>query len=313
MILNAQNIAVLFQAYSAAFKGSLTSTVLASQFEQLATVVPSTTASNTYAWLGTFPRLREWLGDRQFKNLTAYGYSVVNKLFESSVQVPRTAIEDDQYGVYSPQFVELGRSAAMHPNELVFAALTAGLTTGLGYDGVPFFSSAHPMTDANGVTTTFSNLIAGPGNAWFLMDTTRAIKPMLFQKRSDYELQLMNKADDERVFMSDEYRFGVRGRCNVGYGLPQMALACQQPLTTANFDLAAANMMAQKDDQGRPLGIQPKILLCGPSNRAAALQVIKSEYIATPAGVVTSGTAATGGNSNYNMDIVDLLISPYLP
>ena len=313
MILNAQSLSVLFQAYSAAFKEAYDNELLANEYTQLATVVPSSTSSNTYAWLGTFPRLREWLGDRQLKNLTAYGYSVVNKKFEATVQVPREAIEDDQYGVYSPQFTEMGKSVAQHPNELVYAALAAGLTTGLGFDGVPFFSSAHPLTDANGVTSTFSNLIAGPSNAWFLLDTNRAIKPLIFQKRTDYEMQLMNRADDEQTFMRDEYRFGVRGRCNVGYGIPQMALACQQAITMATFDAAMAQMMAIKDDQGRALGIKPKLLVCGPSNRAAALQVIKSEYISTNAAVVTSGTAATGGNSNYNKDIVDLLVTPYLP
>ena len=313
MILNAQNLAMIFQAYSAAFKGSLENTTDANEHLQLASPVPSSAASNTYAWMGTFPRMREWLGDRQFKNLTAFGYSILNKLYEDSVAVRRTDIEDDQYGVYSMVFAEQGRLCAQHPNELVYAALTAGLTTGLGYDGVPFFSSAHPMTDASGVTTTFSNLIAGPGNAWYLMDTTRAIKPMIYQKRTPYEMQSMTSLTDEGVFMRDEYRFGVRGRGNVGYGIPQTAVACQQPLTSASFDAARALMMAFKDDQGRPLGVKPNLLLVGGSNGATARQVIKSAYISTPAGVVGSGTAATGGNSNYNLDIVDLLETSYLP
>ncbi|MCG6541625.1 Mu-like prophage major head subunit gpT family protein [Pseudomonas sp. KSR10] len=35
-----------------------------SQFKEIATVVPSATASSTYGWLGQFPKLREWMGAR---------------------------------------------------------------------------------------------------------------------------------------------------------------------------------------------------------------------------------------------------------
>lgn len=32
---------------------------------EVGTTVPSTTASNTYGWLGDFPRLREWVRPRR--------------------------------------------------------------------------------------------------------------------------------------------------------------------------------------------------------------------------------------------------------
>ena len=33
-------------------------------WKQVATLVKSTNASNTYGWLGQFPKLTEWVGDR---------------------------------------------------------------------------------------------------------------------------------------------------------------------------------------------------------------------------------------------------------
>jgi phage major head subunit gpT-like protein len=33
-------------------------------YQKLATTIQSNTQSNTYGWLGDFPRLREWVGDR---------------------------------------------------------------------------------------------------------------------------------------------------------------------------------------------------------------------------------------------------------
>lgn len=313
MILNAQSLAVLFQAYSAAFKQAFASTEDAAQYTKIAMVVPSATSSNTYAWLGSWPKMREWLGDRVFKNLTAYGYSIVNKKFEASVEVERTALEDDQQGVYTPLFAGMGNTAANHPNEMVFQALKDGLTTGKCYDGLSFFNTAHPLVDANGVTSTFSNLQAGAGTAWYLLDTRSMLKPIVFQKRSEYEMQQMTDSKDEQVFMRDVHRFGVRARVNVGYSLPHIAYASQQPLNTANFDAAIQAMMQLKDDQGRPMGIRPNLLVVGPSNRAAALQTIKAEYVALPAAVSGSGTLATGGNTNYNQNAVDIMETGYLP
>ena len=49
-------------------------------WDQVATLVPSTTASNTYGWLADFPALREWVGDRVVKDMKAHGYAITNKL-----------------------------------------------------------------------------------------------------------------------------------------------------------------------------------------------------------------------------------------
>ena len=43
------------------------------QYKQVATVVPSRTAAETYAWLGDMPRMREWVGDRVIRQLGAGG------------------------------------------------------------------------------------------------------------------------------------------------------------------------------------------------------------------------------------------------
>ena len=39
-------------------------------YEKVATVVPSTSESETYAWLGDIPGMREWIGEREIQNLS---------------------------------------------------------------------------------------------------------------------------------------------------------------------------------------------------------------------------------------------------
>ena len=58
-------------AFRAEFQKALTETP--SDYEKIATVVPSTSAGNTYGWLGQFPSLREWICDRVLKDMKARG------------------------------------------------------------------------------------------------------------------------------------------------------------------------------------------------------------------------------------------------
>lgn len=113
-------------------------------YKQIATVTPSTTDVETYAWLGDIPGMREWIGDREIQNLAASGYTIKNKDFELTIGIDRNAIEDDKIGLYNPSVEMLAQSAAMHPDELVFALLASGFSAKC-YDGKPFFSDAHQV------------------------------------------------------------------------------------------------------------------------------------------------------------------------
>lgn len=270
-----------------------------SEYSKIATVVQSTTASNTYGWLGQFPNFREWIGDRVINDMAAHGYSITNKLWESTVGVKRTDIEDDNIGIYAPLFNEAGRASAALPDELVFDLLNKGAST-LCYDGQNFFDTDHPVyptVDGKGTPETVSNIYApasDPGAAWFLLDTSRAIKPVIYQERVKPDFTAMTDADDESVFMSDEYRYGVRARSNVGFGFWQMAAMSTEPLTAENFEKVFDAMRSQKADGGRPLNIRPTLLVVPTNLRAAAKKVV--------------GTALLpGGGDNPNYGLVEIL------
>ena len=227
--------------------------------------------------------------EKEIQALAAYDYSIKNKKFEMTIGVPRDDIEDDQYGVYTPLFSNMGESAALHPDELVFGAMMNGFTEKC-YDGLPFFSTEHKLGK-----TTYSNcskkklsrdsyieartaimsikgdkgkslklvpdlLVVSPaleetarlileadqidgttnvlkGTAkihvepalaehpeyWFLLCTTRFLKPFIYQLRKPIKFVSLTKDTDENVFMLDEYLYGADGRSNAGYGFLQMA------------------------------------------------------------------------------------------
>ncbi len=112
-------------------------------YQQVATVVPSTTAQETYAWLGDIPGMREWIGDREIKDLSASDYTIKNKDFELTVGISRNDIEDDKLGLYTPSIQMLGQSAALHPDELIFGLLLKAFAEKC-YDGKAFYAEDHP-------------------------------------------------------------------------------------------------------------------------------------------------------------------------
>ena len=122
MIINNDNIRFLNTVYNAAFKRGLEGG--AADVEALLRRRCLSPRKNLYAWLGQFPKLREWVGDRQVLSLMNNGYEIENKPFELTVKVPRVDIEDDEYGVYSPLMEQMGYAANYFPDEELFGLLT---------------------------------------------------------------------------------------------------------------------------------------------------------------------------------------------
>lgn len=123
---------------------------------KVATTISSSTRENRYAFMKMIPRLREWIGERKLNNLAARSYSIINKDWESTIEIDRNDIEDDQLGIYSPAIQQLGAQAKLWPDDMVTTLIQSG-TTALGYDGQAFFSGSHPVDFTNVASTTFSN------------------------------------------------------------------------------------------------------------------------------------------------------------
>lgn len=297
MIINQGNLQILFTGYRANFQAGFSG--VTPTWSQIATEVPSTTKTEKYGWLGQWPRIREWVGDRAVQSIGAHDYSISNKAFESTVAVPRDDIEDDTFGVFAPLMTEMGRSVAAFPDELVFDLARKGWAEH-GYDKVPFFAANHKVLDDKGKEKEVSNTGGGAGAPWFLLDTSRALKPFIFQKRRAFDFVTKdNPKTSDHVFNRNEYVYGSEGRCNVGFGFWQMAFGSKQALTKANFRAARTAMMKNTGDYGRPLGIMPTLLVVGPSNGDAARDTILAERDAARA-------------TNTDRNLVKILETPWL-
>lgn len=184
----------------------------------------------------------------------------------------------------------MGRSGHEQPDELVFALLAAGFTTEC-YDGQYFFDTDHPVLNQAGEQVSVSNMQAGASPAWYLLDTSRAVKPLIFQEREKPEFQSCDGPGDHNVFSRDEYLYGIRARHNVGFGFWQLAFASKAELTPENYAAAREAMQTMRGDEGRLLGLRPNTLVVPPSLESKARKIVSSALTAEGGTNEWAGTA----------------------
>jgi len=131
-------------------------------FGELATRIVSTSDHETYRWLGTVPKLREWGSGRLTQGLRSESYSVSNLKYEATIEVDRDEIADDQTGQIRLRVAELAQRAATHKDYLIAQLLIGGETSGNNsYDGVSFFNDAH----ASGESGSQDNLLTASASS----------------------------------------------------------------------------------------------------------------------------------------------------
>lgn len=296
MIINSANLRSLTTGYRTTFLAGLATA--APMWARFATEVPSTTAEELYPWLNKIPGMRKWIGERQIKNVSTGAYRLINEDWEDTIAVNRNAIEDDRFGIYSPLMRMLGEAAGRQPDELLFGGFEKGFSTNC-FDGQFFFDTDHPVLDAAGQPVSVSNMQAGGGSPWYLLDLTKQVKPLIFQNRQAARFAALDNPDDPNVFMRKEFIYGADARNTAGFGFWQTAFGSKATLDAANFGLAYTAMTKLKADYGQPLAITPNVLLTGPTNRAAAEVILKKANLA-------------GGESNLDFGRVELVIAPWL-
>jgi phage major head subunit gpT-like protein len=296
MIINGETLDLVFKGFKATYTDAYLQAP--SHGDKIAMTVPSVSREETYGWLGAFPNMREWIGPRHVKNFEAHGFTIRNRKFESTVEVNRDDIADDKIGVYKPAFSEMGQASKRHPEELIFGLLASGFEATC-YDGQNFFDTDHPVKDENDAYLMVSNMQAGTEPAWYLLDTSRGVRPIIWQERERYEFQQITKPEDEYVFRNDKYLYGIRARVNAGFGLWQLAFGSKAVLNEDNYAAARAAMMRLTADGGRKLGVTPTVMVVPPELESAALHLLNTE-------------TTDGGGSNPWKGTAQLIVTPYL-
>lgn len=296
MLVNRSNLDAIFLNLKADFNNAFDGAPAI--WPQISTLVPSTGAETKYVWFSRFPKMREWAGEKVYKQLKGFDYTLKNVDYEATVEVDRNDIEDDQLGQYGMQAQEAGYSAKQWPDELVMSIINNAFAN-LCYDGKTFCAANHPVgTDtvssvSNRATTVLSmatlalaqasygaaraamrkfkddegrplgivpdTLLVPPSledtalvllnnerledgkqnpykgtaklvvadrltsdTAWFLLCTSRPIKPFVFQQRKAPTFVAQTDPNNPSVFDRRQYKFGAESRGAAGYTFWQL-------------------------------------------------------------------------------------------
>jgi phage major head subunit gpT-like protein len=264
----------------------------------LATPVSSSTKTETYGFLGEMPAFRKWIGDKRIKSLAERAYFLVNDPYEATVGIHKHQIQDDNLGIYPSMFEGWGMEAELWPDRLLFAALAAGITAPC-FDNQNFFDASHPNFDEAG--TTYSNTNnAGTVQPWYLVDLSKPLKPLIFQKREDPHFWMITDVQDSRVAETGQFGVYAEARGAAGYTMPFLAYRSTATLNAANYVAARDAMAAFVDEVGDPRGIVATHIVYGVSNRAAADDLFMKANL-------------VGGESNVHYKAVDQLFAERLP
>jgi len=296
MDVNASTLRGIYTGLSTAFNARFNS--VAPQYSLVAQTVPSSTAMNEYPRLDDMPGIREWVGERLIHRLGASTYIIKNKDYEKTIAILRKQIEDDQIGIFAPVAGQFGQDAASFPDKLVWPLFAAGDDV-VCYDGQYFFDTDHPGYDAAGAVTSVSNFQSGAGPAWYLVDDSQVVKPIVYQTRKPFKLTALFDERDPNVFYRNEFIWGTDGRMNAGYGLWQLAFKSKATLNETNFNAARAAMQALRKRDGDVIDIKPTKIIVPPALGPTARKLLNAELI-------------NGGESNTLKGLVDVVEVAYL-
>ena len=242
MIVNQQSLRGIYVGFNTLFNKAFEE--VAPLYTEVATVTPSTTDSETYAWLGDIPGMREWIGDRGFTlvffcgadALLAGGFSEkcydgqpffsdAHKVGKKTVSNKTTAkLSMESYIAARASMMSLtnskGRALNLVPNLLVVPpALEAAARDILVADYI------------NGTKNTMQGTakplvvpqLAGHDSAWYLLCASRPIRPLIWQQRKKPKFVSKTAETDDNVFMRKTFLYGADYRGNAGFGFWQMA------------------------------------------------------------------------------------------
>lgn len=110
--------------------------------DAVANLFGSDQSSETYNWIGQTPAMREWIGGRQPKGFTGQGVTIVNKHYESTLEIKVKDARRDKTGQIRARLGEWADRGITHWASLVSTLIVNGATTTC-YDGQYFFDTDH--------------------------------------------------------------------------------------------------------------------------------------------------------------------------
>jgi phage major head subunit gpT-like protein len=108
----------------------------------IAMTMTSDQSIETYAWLGSSPAMREFVGGRTPAELAENSFTITNKDYEGSIKIKLKDLRRDKLGMITARTNQLADRALDHPAALISKLLISGASKAC-YDSQYFFDTDH--------------------------------------------------------------------------------------------------------------------------------------------------------------------------
>jgi phage major head subunit gpT-like protein len=167
-------------------------------WQSFVTRIPSTARIEQYPWMSPPPRLKRWLGKRNYTRPDTSKYKVENLEYSAEEAVWLRDIEDDQTGGYGPRMKSMAADVVWFPGRESLKLLVAN---GPCFDGSNFFADSHTIGTGDNNLTFDAASNDGATHKVISLIKTGAVKPVIWQERKDKGLK-----DNGNTPQSDEER-----------------------------------------------------------------------------------------------------------
>lgn len=163
MIINSANLQFFFSGLNVSMRRAYEDAP--TFYDKIATIFPSSTEQEIYAWIGRIEKMRMWRGARITRSPAPQTYLVGNDPFELTIEIDKFKLQDDKQGIYYPLAADLGLQAKkVWDYQLRDLLLNQGDQTGArqnGLDGLTHFNTAHPVDLYDSAKGTYCNNYTG--------------------------------------------------------------------------------------------------------------------------------------------------------
>ena len=163
MYINNANLDLIFRAAATNFQGALTGTPTV--YGDLCTTIPMQTRQVTQGWIDRVPQMRKWLGNRVVNSVVSLAKPYLAEPYEHTMSLSKWDIIDNMLFNFNMAVSMQGEAVAKQPDKLLWDfTQVAASNAALGYDGVPVYSTVHPILNGYaggvpaGTPATQSNL-----------------------------------------------------------------------------------------------------------------------------------------------------------
>lgn len=144
MYINNENLDLIFRAAANNFQGALTGTPTV--YGDLCTTIPMQTRQVTQGWIDRVPMMRKWLGNRVVNNVVSLAKPYLAVPYEHTMSLSKWDIIDNMLFNFNMAVAMQGEAVAKQPDQLLWDFMKiAASNAALGYDGVPVYSTSHPI------------------------------------------------------------------------------------------------------------------------------------------------------------------------